>query len=294
MGISTQWVHMFHRHRDDLASRNDPANSVWLSIGTLDYEVVNFAEIRDYGNFDEQMHNELIKSDRKDMQLHKKLCSDVVAQLGYGRYVELDINDRADIVWDMNTPIASEFEESFDALYDGGSLEHIFNPYQGAINMLKMAKTGGKIIHSQGIGDITDHGYWTFSPSFLIDFYQSNGCKLRNIFIMDIYGEEFKYVHFDQLGPQGGHYLAAILPPSNVFLWSIQLLRHAVSERLSRNSQLFSKYFLKAIKTMFGPRVLDYPNYSLIAIFDKEKKTDAVTTSIQQIWTRGSVFNKGS
>ncbi len=45
---------------------------------------------------------------------------------------------------------------------------------------------------------------------------------------------------------------------------------------------------------MFGPRVLDYPNYSLIAIFDKEKKTDAVTTSIQQIWTRGSVFNKGS
>lgn len=190
MTIPTQWIHMFQRHRDACGTRAPAEQSAWLSPGAFEVETTT-DEIRRYGFADEEKHNNLIQSGNRDVRLHKELCGALFRDLGYGKYLELDINDRADIVWDLNLPIPEDYHEHFALVYDGGTLEHIFNPHQDVTNMLRMTKLGGKIAHSQGIGDQVNHEYWTFNPSFLIDFYQANGCVLRELFILDLDGTEY-------------------------------------------------------------------------------------------------------
>jgi hypothetical protein len=287
MTISTSWVHMFHRHRSLFASNRPIDESTWLSLGTLNFEV-DPNGMRQYGNYDEAKHQALINDSLRDVKLHKELCGDLFRDLGYGSYAELDINDRAEIVWDMNVPVPASYHNRFDLIYDGGTLEHIFNPFQGVTNVLLMTKVGGKIVHSQGCGDQINHGYWTFNPSFLVDFYQANGCEVLELFLMDLDGTEFPLDRKDMINRGKG--IAGYASPQAVLLSSMQLLRHYLAAVSGTQPRFWHRRALTLLARWFGSRVAQYPNFSLIAVFQKQKPTQEISSPLQSIYAADSVL----
>ena len=282
MGIPTVWAEMFFRHWDSFATGNPPESSSWLSIGTVDYEVSPAAAIR-LGFYDAEKFEAFVRGGGKDGELNKQLCAGMIRKLGYGTYVQLDINDRADIAWDLNQPVPDEYRNQFQMVYDAGSIEHIANPFQGCTNLLLMAKVGGRIVHSQGIGDQTDQGYWTFNPGFVLDFYRANGCVLKEIFILDLDGAEFIFKIVPGLGG-----LHRYLDTRSNFLTSMQLLRHALQQ--SRRPGLWQRAAVKLLDKFVGHRVKQSPSFSMIAIFEKQENVEQVTTALQAMYAADSIL----
>ena len=56
----------------------------------------------------------------------------------------LDYSDyqQADIVHDLNQPLPPELHNRFDALIDGGSIEHIFDIRQALTSYMALVRTG--------------------------------------------------------------------------------------------------------------------------------------------------------
>ena len=78
-----------------------------------------------------------------------------------------------EIVHDFNFPIANNFYEDYDLVFDFGSSEHIFNFPQAIINLARMCKKNGIVFHSHPLNMI-NHGFYNISPTLYHDFYSEN------------------------------------------------------------------------------------------------------------------------
>jgi hypothetical protein len=69
-------------------------------------------------------------------------------QLGAAEVHSLDVSDYegADILWDLNQPILPELEARFTVLFDGGSLEHVFNAPVALMSYMRMVRPGGHLL----------------------------------------------------------------------------------------------------------------------------------------------------
>jgi hypothetical protein len=102
-----------------------------------------------------------------DIAFFKLLGLDVKA-IDYSDY------EGADIVHDLNKPIPSALENAFDLIIDGGTIEHIFDVRQTMMNLTRMLKVGGRIIHMSPANNYVGHGFYQFSPTFFYDYYGTN------------------------------------------------------------------------------------------------------------------------
>ena len=82
-----------------------------------------------------------------------------------------------EVIHDFNMPVLKRQHATFDIVYDGGALEHIFNAPQALQNMLLLCKVGGYIIHSNPL-NIFNHGFYNFNPTLYHDFYTQNGHEI--------------------------------------------------------------------------------------------------------------------
>jgi len=99
-----------------------------------------------------------------------------------------------DIVADMNTPISHEYHEQFDAVIDGGSLEHIFNVPIALANYMSMVKLGGSVFLFTKANNQMGHGFYQFGPDlFFRVFAPANGFALQDLLLVEhpFHGEEF-------------------------------------------------------------------------------------------------------
>ena len=100
------------------------------------------------------------------------------AALGAKEIVSLDISDYqgATLLHDMNLPIPPRYRNQFDAVFDGGSLEHIFNFPVAIKNCMEMIKPGGNMFIHNVANNCCGHGFYQFSPElFYRIFSAANG-----------------------------------------------------------------------------------------------------------------------
>jgi SAM-dependent methyltransferase len=85
----------------------------------------------------------------------------------------------ASVVHDMNVPLPQQYRDSFDFVYDGGTLEHIFNFPQAIRNCMDLLKVGGTFVTSTPANNFMGHGFYQFSPElFFRLFCPENGFHL--------------------------------------------------------------------------------------------------------------------
>jgi hypothetical protein len=108
--------------------------------------------------------------------------------LGAEEIVSLDASDfeGADITHDMNHPIGQGLKERFDVVFDGGTLEHIFNFPTAATNCMEMVQLGGHFIGCSPANNMCGHGFYQFSPELYFRLFSAaNGFRIRRLVLVE-------------------------------------------------------------------------------------------------------------
>ncbi len=240
MSFTNSTLAYFETHKHSLTSEHSDAEALcvgapdlWVTPGTLKKHGITAISAEEA--------RALRKVTGRDAQrLSKKLMSQLFQSYGYRKYSELDISERADIICNLNEPVSSALHERFDLVWDNGTVEHIMNINQTLENLARMTKVGGKIVHSQGIGDQTNFGYWTISPNFYLDFYTANGFEVNVIELTDRRGNRVPYREVMSKGSFVGTLIPWRLLPSYYF----RLARAEISTKLLRQ--------FPRLNTLFG------------------------------------------
>jgi len=94
----------------------------------------------------------------------------------------------ANIIHDLNTPLPFELREQYDAVIDGGTLEHVFNYPQALQNSMSLLKLGGALFLQTPANNLFGHGFYQFSPEL---FYSvlgpHNGFRVVKMAIVESY-----------------------------------------------------------------------------------------------------------
>jgi SAM-dependent methyltransferase len=104
-----------------------------------------------------------------DKTLYAEPC---FLSLGAKKVNSMDFSDfeGANFVHDLNKPVDASLKERFDLVYDGGTLEHVFNFPLALQNCMEMVKPGGHLFIHAGTNGYCGHGFYQFSPEL---FYRA-------------------------------------------------------------------------------------------------------------------------
>jgi hypothetical protein len=98
--------------------------------------------------------------------------------------IDASAYEQASIILDMNKPISAELHERFDLVYDGGTLEHVFNLPQALKNEMSMAKVGGHVVIHTMANNFFGHGFYQLSPElFYRAFSPENGFRVERLIV---------------------------------------------------------------------------------------------------------------
>ncbi|WP_193179386.1 methyltransferase domain-containing protein [Nisaea sediminum] len=102
-------------------------------------------------------------------------AKDLFAEFG-SDFLAIDIQQfpTTDMVVDLNEPLPESLVGQFDLVIDPGTTEHCFNVAQCMKNSSSALKVGGGIFHLVP-GSYINHGFYSFSPTFFLDYYERNG-----------------------------------------------------------------------------------------------------------------------
>jgi len=102
--------------------------------------------------------------------------------LGASKVHSLDFSDfeGASFTHDLNQPIGDDLRQRFDLVYDGGTLEHVFNFPVAIKNCMEMVRPGGWLFLHQCANNWCGHGFYQFSPElFFRIFSADNGFEVN-------------------------------------------------------------------------------------------------------------------
>ncbi|WP_284311637.1 class I SAM-dependent methyltransferase [Labrys miyagiensis] len=123
------------------------------------------------------------------------------SELGFSTVESMDYSDfeQATYVHDLNKPIPEALSGRFDMIYDGGTIEHVFDIRSSLRNIFEMLKIGGRIIHSSPSSNHVDHGFYMFSPTLFYDYYMANNFIIHEcqIFLYSVDHNNKPWLIFD-------------------------------------------------------------------------------------------------
>ncbi len=100
------------------------------------------------------------------------------SMFGFAEVHAIDIStyEGADILFDLNSEgkLPDNLCEGFDLVIDGGTLEHVFNIHNAINNMSSMVREKGFIYHAVPLTGYVNHGFYSISPTFFLDYYGSD------------------------------------------------------------------------------------------------------------------------
>lgn len=107
------------------------------------------------------------------------------AALGFETVDSLDFvgHENPSIVHDLNEDVPSSFHGRWNVVFDGGTLEHVFDIATALGNIHLMVMPGGLVVHESPTNNFVDHGFWQINPTVLFDFYSANGYEILEAWV---------------------------------------------------------------------------------------------------------------
>jgi hypothetical protein len=95
----------------------------------------------------------------------------------------------ADIIHDLNTPVPREMIAAFDTVFDGGTIEHIYDIPAVFRNVSAMLDIGGLFLSVNAANNQLGHGLYQFSPELIWRaFGPESGFAIEAMYFMDVHG----------------------------------------------------------------------------------------------------------
>jgi hypothetical protein len=122
-----------------------------------------------------------------------------------GQTVEsLDYSDyeNADLIYDLNKPLPDSLNNRYTVVFDGGTLEHVFNFPVAIKNCMDMVRVGGHFISITPCNNQCGHGLYQFSPElFYSIFSETHGFMVKVMYLaVDITDDEREW--YEVANPQ--------------------------------------------------------------------------------------------
>lgn len=96
--------------------------------------------------------------------------------------VDVTAHEGADVLHDLNEPIPDELDARFDVVFDGGTLEHVFDVRTALRNYMRMVRPGGRLIVVTMANNHSGHGFYQFSPElFYRVLSEANGYAVERM-----------------------------------------------------------------------------------------------------------------
>lgn len=111
-------------------------------------------------------------------------CQNLFSSLGARVIDAIDASsyEGANMIHDMNNPLAIPREQRWSCVFDGGSLEHIFNFPQAIKNCLEATAVGGHFISITPWSGWSGHGFYQFCPElFYRILSEENGFQVERM-----------------------------------------------------------------------------------------------------------------
>jgi SAM-dependent methyltransferase len=118
----------------------------------------------------------------------------LLTALGAAHVESLDAStyEGATRVHDLNQPVPAAWHEQFDLVFDGGTLEHVFNFTTALRNCMQMVRPHGRFVSVTMPNNWCGHGFYQFSPEL---FYRAlspeNGFSVIEMYFADVEGRHF-------------------------------------------------------------------------------------------------------
>jgi SAM-dependent methyltransferase len=104
--------------------------------------------------------------------------------LGARDVVALDLSDfeGAQLRHDLNDPLPEGHWGQFDAVIDGGTLEHVFNVPVALANCMRALNVGGRFFGANPANNLMGHGFYQFGPELYYRvFSEENGFQVERL-----------------------------------------------------------------------------------------------------------------
>lgn len=91
------------------------------------------------------------------------------AMLGATRVDSLDFStfEGATVQHDLNQPLPARLRGQYDLVFDGGTLEHVFNIPQALKSCMELVRPGGHFVQVSNANNFMGHGFWQISPELM-------------------------------------------------------------------------------------------------------------------------------
>ena len=106
---------------------------------------------------------------------------DFFSSIGFSNVEALDLSSAsgADHIFDLNEDeLPPRFLGRFDAVLNGGTLEHVFHVPNALTSITRMLGPQGHVIHLLPCNGWVDHGFYQISPTLMFDYYLAAGFSI--------------------------------------------------------------------------------------------------------------------
>jgi SAM-dependent methyltransferase len=110
----------------------------------------------------------------------------VFKALGARSVASLDASafEGAEYVHDLNQPVGDQLRQKFDLVFDGGTLEHVFNFPVALQNCMEMVREGGRFVTHTVANNWCGHGFYQFSPELFFNVLsEANGFEVERMVV---------------------------------------------------------------------------------------------------------------
>ena len=113
---------------------------------------------------------------------------DLLRLLGATSVDSLDASDYegATLIHDLNRELPADWAERYSAVFDGGSLEHVYDLPKALRSCMNLVSVGGHYIAASPANNNMGHGFYQLSPEFYFrSFAVEHGWRLRGLFMTE-------------------------------------------------------------------------------------------------------------
>ena len=124
---------------------------------------------------------EFLRDNEYGEELFSILGAQRIDSMDYSSY------EGATILHDLNSPLPGELKGRFSVVYDGGTLEHVFNVPEALKSCMEMVRVGGHFMQVNIANNFMGHGFWQFSPELLFRVFSSaNGFQVESVLLHEV------------------------------------------------------------------------------------------------------------
>lgn len=123
-----------------------------------------------------------LKAGRPDLRIEECVQADGYAEtlfrtLGFGEVEALDYapHEGASIAWDLNVPTPESLDGQFGFIFDGGTLEHVFDVPTAFDSVYRMLRVGGVFVGMNPLNGWLAHGMYQFDPGLIWSYWDDPG-----------------------------------------------------------------------------------------------------------------------